>query len=274
MLNEILSLIKCTTCGSVKLKILNHSIICETCKNTYEVKNNKIFFTNKFFDTQNWDKSELFDFDLFERVKKTNMPNIIHGPKISELRTYLNLNENQIALNLGGGKNKFEKIYNFDLGNYDNVDLIGNLETLPFVDNSVDLVISNSVLEHVENYNKVIDETYRILKPGGFFYLCVPCVSMRHHQIDFRRWTMPGLKKLLNDNNFNIIESGVCRGPEMMIWYALETFMVYRTSPGFLREILRKIIFLLIKNFQFKKIKNNEKEQALAVTNYALAKKN
>ena len=36
------------------------------------------------------------------------MPNIIHGPKIKDLRNYLNLKDSDIAINLGGGSNKFE----------------------------------------------------------------------------------------------------------------------------------------------------------------------
>ena len=84
---------------------------------------------------------------------------------------------------------------------------------------------------------------------------------------------MPGLIKLVDDLDLEIIEKGVCRGPEMMVWYALETYLIYRTNPGFLRELLRKLIFLLTKRIQFFPAKNNEKTQAISVTNYVIAKK-
>ena len=60
----------------------------------------------------------------------------------------------------------------------------------------------------------------------------------------------------------------------MMIWYALETYLIYSTKPGFFREFLRKIILYFSKRFQSKKINNDEKTQALSVTNYVLVTKN
>jgi SAM-dependent methyltransferase len=35
--------------------------------------------------------------------------------------------------------------------------------------NSIDLVYSISVIEHLENYDEIISEIFRILKPGGYF---------------------------------------------------------------------------------------------------------
>ena len=44
-----------------------------------------------------------------------------------------------------------------------------NLEELPLQDNSVDLLISNCTINHVQNKQKVWNEIYRILKSGGRF---------------------------------------------------------------------------------------------------------
>ena len=43
----------------------------------------------------------------------------------------------------------------------------GNAENLNFPDNEFDLVFSNSVLEHVKNPKKALQEMYRVIKPGG-----------------------------------------------------------------------------------------------------------
>ncbi len=40
-------------------------------------------------------------------------------------------------------------------------------ETLPFPDASFDLVYSNGVLHHTPNTSQVIDEIFRVLRPGG-----------------------------------------------------------------------------------------------------------
>ena len=47
----------------------------------------------------------------------------------------------------------------------------GNIMEIPVEDNSVDLVISNCVINLTEDKSKVLDEIYRILKPGGRFFI-------------------------------------------------------------------------------------------------------
>lgn len=48
------------------------------------------------------------------------------------------------------------------------------LESMPFVDQLFDVVLSQWVLEHVVNPRKVFEEIARVLKPGGFFIFCTP----------------------------------------------------------------------------------------------------
>jgi radical SAM protein with 4Fe4S-binding SPASM domain len=55
---------------------------------------------------------------------------------------------------------------------YHNVEFrAGNIMELPVEDNSVDLVISNCVINLTEDKTKVMDEIYRILKPDGRFII-------------------------------------------------------------------------------------------------------
>ncbi|GBD96858.1 MAG TPA: methyltransferase domain-containing protein [Nitrospirae bacterium] len=55
---------------------------------------------------------------------------------------------------------------------YSNVEFrSGDISELPVDDNSVDLVISNCVINLTEDKSKVLDEIYRILKPGGRFLI-------------------------------------------------------------------------------------------------------
>ncbi len=49
--------------------------------------------------------------------------------------------------------------------------MIGGVgENLPVASASVDLIVSLQVLEHVQNPKRVIEEAYRVLKPGGCFF--------------------------------------------------------------------------------------------------------
>ena len=57
---------------------------------------------------------------------------------------------------------------NAEKGSYDNVEFrLGEIENLPAADNSVDVVISNCVINLVPDKKKVFQEAYRALKPGG-----------------------------------------------------------------------------------------------------------
>ena len=44
---------------------------------------------------------------------------------------------------------------------------LGDIENIPVEDNSADCIISNCVINLAENKQKVFNEAYRILKPGG-----------------------------------------------------------------------------------------------------------
>ena len=51
---------------------------------------------------------------------------------------------------------------------------VGVGEALPYGDRRFDLVASVAVLEHVQNVERVVRETFRVLKPGGYAYFEVP----------------------------------------------------------------------------------------------------
>ncbi|MFH0913823.1 MAG: arsenite methyltransferase [Chloroflexota bacterium] len=53
-------------------------------------------------------------------------------------------------------------------GGYNNVEFrLGEIENLPVADNSVDIIISNCVINLSPDKNRVFAEAFRVLKPGG-----------------------------------------------------------------------------------------------------------
>lgn len=101
-------------------------------------------------------------------------------------RNYIPYNKDWIMLEFGIGKHGFGSLYKnhvnkvFGLDIYDysaqhpGVDFIlsdGN--SIPLPDESVNLVVSHSVLEHVASIEQSVSEIFRVLKVGGFAFLTV-----------------------------------------------------------------------------------------------------
>ena len=56
--------------------------------------------------------------------------------------------------------------------NYNNVEFkLGDIENLPIEDNSIDVIISNCVINLAPNKEKVFSESCRVLKKGGKMYV-------------------------------------------------------------------------------------------------------
>tara|TARA_B100000767_G_scaffold190787_1_gene178077 strand:- start:6427 stop:7179 length:753 start_codon:yes stop_codon:yes gene_type:complete len=75
----------------------------------------------------------------------------------------------------------FKKFKNFSNWDYTTTDLYSPLAdvktdlcSLPFQDNTYDLVLCNHVLEHIPNDRKAMKEIHRVLKPKGTAVLQVP----------------------------------------------------------------------------------------------------
>jgi SAM-dependent methyltransferase len=263
------SLLLCPKCKSKKLKQTDTHLECENCRSKYNKENDKLFFTERYFDVDNWE-IESVEFDILKR-KKSRFRRIdkIGGPRIQDLKSYLNVGG--LALNLGSGSDNYEGYINIDLGRYPNVHIVSPLEKIPYQDSTVDLVVSNSVLEHIKDYKTVINEIYRVLKPGSYFYLSVPSFCMRHHKYDFHRWTIPGLLEMLKD--FEVVESGSCRGVAYALDILIESIIVYKTRPGITREILRRSWLFLSRPIYWIKGDGSAEYEAMSQTIYAIVKK-
>lgn len=68
-----------------------------------------------------------------------------------------------------------------------------DMADITFDDSSVDVVISNHVLEHVPDDRKAISEMFRVLKPGGFAILTVPQNWARQDTYESDEATTPAL---------------------------------------------------------------------------------
>ena len=130
-----------------------------------------------------------------------------------------------LVLNVGSGDTDFgPHVVNMDIGRFENVDVVGVAEHLPFGDASCDGVVLQAVLEHVEDAEAVLAESARVLKPGGSILIEVPFMQGYHAAPnDHRRYTEQGLRTAVESHGFTVDASGVAVGPgSAMAWVAAE----------------------------------------------------
>ncbi|MBF0362120.1 MAG: class I SAM-dependent methyltransferase [Oligoflexia bacterium] len=111
----------------------------------------------------------------------------------------------------------------FDYSNHDIISFNG--EDIPFDKEKFDGVICTDVLEHVQNYQKITDEIYRIMKFGAKGIITIPW-SARYHYIphDYFRYTPSSLKMMFSKfSNVEIRNRGtditVIANKIIVIWF-------------------------------------------------------
>lgn len=108
------------------------------------------------------------------------------------------------VLDVGGGKRfgkwmtEYEPLFancDYKTMDYDSAtgaDIVGDIHAIPLADDSVDAVICSSVLEHVRDPLKAMQEIRRILRPGGLIFFYVPSIypyhARKNHYPDYWRF--------------------------------------------------------------------------------------
>lgn len=101
----------------------------------------------------------------------------------------------KVSVDLGCGPNKKSGTIGIDILPLNGVDIVTNMEEglteLP--ENSVDEYNSSHFLEHVVNFELLLSEIYRTLKPGGIARITVPHFSNPYYYSDYTHKRFFGL---------------------------------------------------------------------------------
>jgi len=131
------------------------------------------------------------------------------------------------ALDFGCGSKPYQSIFtsagvrylgaDFDEHGDVSIDQNGRLN---MADESVDLVLSFQVLEHVRDLGTYFSEARRVLRSDGWLMLSTHGTWFYHpHPEDHRRWTRPGLIGDMKCHGFAVVECVPILGP--LAWTTL-----------------------------------------------------
>ena len=121
---------------------------------------------------------------------------------------------------------------------FSQLQVVGNLEGLPFADGSFNAALTVVVLEHIQNPLRALRELHRTLRPGGQLLLVAP-QEWEAHQIphDCLRYTRYGLALLLAEPGFADCEIRPIGGFFTLIGRRIPT------APLFLQSGVRWVFF-------------------------------
>ena len=115
--------------------------------------------------------------DEFSHGNIYNLEALITSGQLDEVRIY------ELAYE-GPFKRRLGKLKYYTSSYYESSVVIGavninstrneDIENLTFKNNKFDLIVSTDVMEHVPNYKKGLEETLRVLKPGGVHIFSIP----------------------------------------------------------------------------------------------------
>jgi SAM-dependent methyltransferase len=163
----------------------------------------------------------------------------------SELASYIPKSKSatSIALDVGCGKIPNKDILEHAGYEYCGIDyrepeatLRGDAHALPLQDNSIDIVMSLAVLEHLRHPQLAVQEIERVLKPGGRF---VGSVAFLHpfHDYSYNHLSHLGMYNLLATASFEVEVVAPCRDYSVLMANAHQLF----------RQMNRKYSIMLVK---------------------------
>lgn len=146
-----------------------------------------------------------------------------------------------LVADLGSGTHRRDPdLVCIDGGEYGEVDIIGDLRSLPLADGCLAGLLSVAVLEHVPDPAAHIAEMHRVLKPGGRLLCFIPFMQPFHASpYDYQRFTDVGLREQFRQ--FDVVSVRVGAGPTSALLWVLQEWLALILSFGS-RHLYRVIL--------------------------------
>ncbi|MDP4009668.1 MAG: methyltransferase domain-containing protein [Candidatus Shapirobacteria bacterium] len=243
-INKLLTFLACPYCNNQDLKLISpKKLTCPKCSQSYPIINNiPVLINKKNLDPQ--EKKQTIWFDKhYSQFKDKNqlenwrisMLNRIFKQKFSKkIKTYLDIGcgatgytvieaaKQNNWLSFGVDISLEAMIKSQHFAEIQNVGsktafVVSSAQNLPFKKNIFDYISAISLLEHLEDDKKAINQIKYILKKNKFLYICVPNTYLKiwpfiwpfYYFNDIkighkRHYSIKQLNKLLKEFNFQL----------------------------------------------------------------------
>jgi len=201
-LEKIKHILMCPSCHG-DLGYESNRALCLKCTKSYSIVNGKIYFIQVPTSSDSLDalKGKLkkllgkYYYSIGIRFLAPTYP--FNYLKEIKKRAIL---DKLIVVDVGCGNHRIHPdIICLDMFDYEAVDVVCDLDHLPFRHGTVDVFASRSVIEHIPNPTHVIQKMYECTKQGGYSIHCIPFLFPFHASPhDFQRYTHKGLDKLFD----------------------------------------------------------------------------
>ncbi len=152
--------------------------------------------------------------------------------------------DRELVVDMGCGAHRLhENIICLDLFDYDNVDIVCDLDSLPFRENSIDAFVSRSVLEHLPRVWEIVAGLQQCTKSGGYGMHLIPFLFPFHASPhDFVRFTEKGASMLFGQ--WKTVCQFNATGPATL--FLLMTIELFSILFSFGSSHLRNLLYLLL----------------------------
>ncbi len=245
----------CTNCASSNSSLIFTDVgaRCSQCEKLYpKVAGSIRFFDDKFehSNDSSFQQNEMFNNSLTAKIynfgRKFVSSEYLPVDQVKEL--VASIEDGKVAVELGSGNRRLNpRILNVDLFPFPNVDLTMDIHRTAFRDASVDYVILDCVLEHVEKPELVVNEIYRILKPGGQVVCTAPWIFPYHgYPKNFFNISQDGHRLLFE--KFASIHMEMHYGPTVALINVTSEYLAVAFSGGhkFLYTLFKGLFLLPI----------------------------